>query len=187
MKSILALDVSKNGTGWAYGLPDSKPVSGVERFAREGGTDDEAFGRALVWLTQTISVMSPAIVAIEAPIKSSGFGTNPASQAMLLGLQGVLRAVVALKLPAPAVLVATATARKTFTGRGVYASGEAKEAVQRECLARQWLTLEDLQADRADALCLFGHMAALQLPMLAHGKPRKSNVVHLIPESERVF
>lgn len=175
MKSILALDVSKSCTGWAYGLPDSKPVSGVERFAREGGTDDEAFGRALVWLTQQIGVMSPAIVAIEAPIKASGGGnTNPASQAMLLGLQGVLRAVVALKLPAPAVLVATATARKTFTGRGVYASGEAKDAVQRECLARQWLTLDDLQADRADALCLFGHMAAQQIPMLAHGRAPKA-------------
>jgi hypothetical protein len=27
-----------------------------------------------------------------------------------------------------------------------------------------------MQPDRADALCLWGHMAALQLPGLAHGK-----------------
>jgi hypothetical protein len=175
MKSILALDVSKSCTGWAYGLPESAPVSGVERFAREGGTEDEAFGRALVWLTQAIGTMSPAIVAIEAPIKASGGGnTNPASQAMLLGLQGVLRAVVALKLPTPAVLVASSTARKTFTGRGSYPAGEAKDAVMAECRRRGWLDLDTLQPDRADAVCLWAHMAAQQIPMLAHGRPRRA-------------
>src|SRR5690606_4804198 len=103
-------------------------------------------------------------------IKASGGGnTNPASQAMLLGLQGALRGVVVLKLPTPAVLVSSATARKTFTGRGTYPSGEAKDAVMAECRRRGWLDLDTLQPDRADAVCLWAHMAAQQIPMLAHG------------------
>jgi Holliday junction resolvasome RuvABC endonuclease subunit len=189
MKSILALDVSKNGCGWAFGLPGDKPISGVVKLAKDGDTDDEVFRNGIVWLTQQMNALSPAIVAIEAPFKSSGSGnTNPASQAMLLGLQGALRGVVKIKLPGRALLVASSSARKTFTGRGTYGTGEAKPAVQQEVLRRGWLSVEDMQPDRADALCLWCHVAADQLPSLKHGKPAKpSNVVHLIPPSERAF
>ena len=164
MQSILALDVSGKCTGWAFGLPGDKPISGTTEFRREGDTEDEIFMRGMVWLTRQMTVLNPGIVAIEAPIKSSGGGgTNPASQAMLIGLQGALRAVVKAKLPGRAVLVASQTARKTFTGRGVYPKGTAKEAIQAEVLRRGWLELEDLQNDRCDALCLWGHMADLQI------------------------
>lgn len=176
MRSVLALDVSKSNLGWACGLPSDDPISGVEPLGREGDTEDEVFCRGLIWLNRQMGLLAPAIVAIEAPIKSSGIGnTNPASQAMLIGLQGVLRAVVKAKLPGRALLIAYSTARKTFTGKGTYAKGEAKDAVMRECVHRGWLTLENMQPDRADALCLWAHVASLQLPDLAfhQSKPRR--------------
>lgn len=167
MKSILALDVSGKCTGWAFGLPGDKPISGIVQWKRDGDTDDEIFARGLTWLHQQMRVHSPQIVAIEAPIKSSGFGaTNAASQGMLIGLQGVLRAVVKRNIPGVADLIDVRTARKTFTGRGTYASGEAKAAVQAEVLRRGILDMADLQEDRCDAICLFYHMAAQQLPEL---------------------
>lgn len=174
MKSILALDVSAKCTGWAYGFPGDLPTSGYVSWRRDGATEDDVFRRALVWLTTTMVAMSPEIVAIEAPIKSSGGGfTNAESQAMLIGLQGVLRAVVKARLPGRAVLVASQTARKTFAGRGTFASGEAKAFVQAEVIRRGWLSIEDMQPDRADALALWGHMAAQQIPELAFHKPKK--------------
>lgn len=187
-KPILALDISKNGCGWAFGLPGDLPSSGVEAMGKDWDTDDKVFRNGLVWLSQIMGKRQPEVVGIEAPFKSSGHGnTNPASQAMLVGLQGVMRAVVFAKLGRPALLIASATARKTFTGRGTYASGEAKAAVQAEVARRGWLSWGDMQADRADALCLWGHLAAQQIPEIAFGKVKKSNVVHLIPESERAF
>lgn len=161
------MDVSARCTGWAYGFPGDVPTSGYVSWQRDGDTEDDVFRRALVWLNSQMVAMSPEIVAIEAPIKTSMGNTNPASQAMLIGLQGVLRAVVKARLPGRAVLVASQTARKTFTGRGTFASGEAKAAVQAEVLRRGWLAIEDMQPDRADAIALWGHMAAQQLPGLA--------------------
>jgi hypothetical protein len=174
MLSILALDVSKTNLGWAFGLPTDTPISGVHPLGRDGETEDEVFRNGLVWLTRQMSDLSPAIVAIEAPIKTSGGGfTNPASQSMLLGLQGVLRAVVKAKLPGRAHLIASSTARKTFCGKGTFAKGEAKDAVMMECRRRMFLSLEDLQPDRADAICLWTHMAAQQIPELAFHQPKR--------------
>lgn len=191
MQSILALDVSKNATGWAFGLPGEDPISGIASMGSGSSTDDEVWRNGMVWLNDRISFFQPKIVAIEAAIMSSAPGqggfTNPQSQALLVGLQAVLRTVVKARLPGAAMLVAASTARKTFTGKGTYPKGEAKDAVMMECRRRLWLSLDDMQPDRADALCLWCHVASLQMPELAHGKPKKSNVVHLIPESERPF
>lgn len=178
LKSILALDVSGRLTGWSYGFPDDKPTSGYVQWRREGDTEDEVFVRALKWLNSQIVAMSPEIVAIEAPIKRSGGGfTNSQSQAMLIGLQGVLRAVVKARLPGRAVLVASSTVRKTFIGKGGNFDGDPKQLVQAECVARGFIAPEDVQGDRCDAIALWTHMAAQQLPFLAHGKPAKSNVI----------
>lgn len=165
--SILALDVSARACGWAFGIPGDKPVSGVERFTRDGDTPDEAFVRAVVWLNGQMTVLSPAIVAMEAPILTSGGGfTNPHTADLLQGIIHVFRFAVKAKLPGRAVLVAASTVRKTFTGKGSYPAGTAKDAVQAECLRRGWLDADTMQPDKADALALFGHMAAQQLPEL---------------------
>lgn len=163
MHSILALDVSASATGWAYGLPGDKPISGVERFGREGSTPDETFVRAVVWLNAQLTVLAPDIVAIEAPILTSGGGfTNPHTADLLQGIIHVFRFAVKAKMPGRAQLVAASTVRKTFTGRGTYPSGQAKPAVMAEVARRSWLSMEDMQPDRADALALWGHMVAQQ-------------------------
>lgn len=179
MQSILALDVSKTATGWAFGLPGEVPTSGIATFGSPTHTDDEVWRNGMVWLNERISFFQPKIIAIEAAIMSSAPGqggfTNPKSQALLVGLQAVLRTVVKARLPGAAMLIAASTARKTFTGKGTYAKGEAKDAVMMECRRRGWLTIENLQPDRADAICLWTHVAALQLPELAFhsSKPRR--------------
>ena len=176
MKSILALDISKSACGWAYGFPDMVPTSGVTPFGKNTTTDDEVWRNALVWMNDQITVLSPQIVAIEAPIMSSAPGqggfTNPQSQAVLWGLQAVIRTVVKARLPGAAMLVNVASARKVFTGRGTYGKGEAKDAVQQEAIRRGWLSLTNVQADRADALCVWTYAAAQQLPSLAFHQPK---------------
>lgn len=170
MKSVLALDVSSSATGWAFGWPDAAPDSGVFRF--KGETEDEIWVSALKWLNTTMTVLAPEIVAIEAPIMSSSprGGSNPKTQMVLLGLQAVLRAVVKARVPGAAMLVNVSTARKAFTGRGTYPSGEAKAAVQAECIRRGWLDYEQMQADRADALCVWACAAAQQNSALQFSK-----------------
>ena len=169
MKSILALDVSARCTGYCFGTPGNLPVSGIVKWGGEGVTEDEVFRKGLVWLTQHMSVMTPDIVAIEAPIKASGGGfTNAASQAMLLGLQGVLRAVVKAKLPGAAHLVASSTVRKTFLGKGGHFDGDVKDLVMAEAIRRGFISPEDAQPDRCDAIALWLFMAAQQMPELAH-------------------
>ncbi len=177
MRSILALDVSKTACGWAYGLPGDKPLSGVTTFGGNTATDDEVWRNGMVWLNERMAFFKPDIVAIEAAIMSSAPGqggfTNPYSQALLLGLQAVLRTVVKARLPGAAVLVAPSTARKTFCGRGQFAKGEAKPAVQQEAVRRGWLDHVSLDPDKADALCLWCHVAAQQLPDLAFNPKRR--------------
>lgn len=179
MKSILALDVSARCTGYCFGTPGNLPVSGIVKWGGEGVTEDEVFRKGLVWLTQNMSVMAPDIVAIEAPIKASGGGfTNAASQAMLLGLQGVLRAVVKAKLPGAAHLVASSTVRKTFLGKGGHFDGDVKDLVMAEAIRRGFIAPEDAQPDRCDAIALWTHMAAQQLPELAFHQPKRRSAAN---------
>lgn len=170
MKSILALDISKSACGWAFGVPGDKPLSGVHRLGGPSHTDDEVWRNAMVWLNERMAFHRPDIVAMEAAIMSSAPGqggfTNPHSQILLLGLQAVMRTVVKARLPGAAVLVAPSSARKTFTGKGTYGKGEAKAAVQQEARRRLWLSLDELDPDRADALAVWCHVAAQQLAEL---------------------
>jgi Holliday junction resolvasome RuvABC endonuclease subunit len=174
MNSILALDVSKAATAFAFARPDQEPVTGLMTFGQN--SSDAVWLRASAWISQQLKVMQPDIVAIEAKIASTGnagMHTNAATQEVLWGLQTIFRTFTLAKLGRPALLVPASSARKTLTGRGSYAKGEAKDAVMAECRRRGWLTLETLQPDKADALAVWCHVAAEQMPMLAHGKPRK--------------
>lgn len=183
MKSVFALDVSARACGWGYGFPDGVPTSGVVRFGVDGGTEDEAWARCLRWTNDQIAVLSPDIVAIEAPIMSTGGGfTNPKTQSMLWGLQAVIRTVVKLRQPGCAVLVNVATARKVFTGRGRFESGEAKGAVQTEALRRGWLDAGSMDPDRADALAVWCAVAAEQRPELAFAKSKPRRLAHASAE-----
>lgn len=178
MTTVLALDVSARATGWAYGAADETPTSGVVRFSTPGGTEDEAWAEALKWAHMQIGVLNPDVVAIEAAIMSSAPGmggvTNPATQGMLWGLQAVIRTVVKLRTPGRALLVNASAARKLFTGKGMYPKGEAKLAVQAECVRRGWLNIDTMDPDRADACCVWCFAAAPYAPGLSFSPPSKS-------------
>lgn len=170
-KSIFSLDISKAGTGWAFGLPGDTPISGVQTFGPPEQTEDETWRAAMIWISRQIDFHKPDRVGIEAAIQSSAPGrggfTNPHTQMLLSGLQAVMRTVVKAKLPGRAQLVNVASARKVFTGRGTYPKNEAKPVVQARCLALGWLDTFSLEENRADALCIWAFMAAQESPDFA--------------------
>jgi Holliday junction resolvasome RuvABC endonuclease subunit len=175
MKSILALDLSKTSTGFAYGFPNERPRSGSVRFGTPQHSEAEVGAKALVWLTTDLPVMAgymPDIVAIEAAWEGNG-DRSAHTSTVLLGLQFLMQSVAFLKTRKTPLMVNVASARKVLTGRGTYAKGEAKDAVQAECLRRQWLTPENMQADRADALAVWAFAAAQQMPELAFNRQRE--------------
>lgn len=175
MLSILALDVSKAATAFAFGRPDQHPVTGLQTFAQT--SPDAVWLKASAWISEQLKVFSPDIVAIEAKIMSTGnagMTTNAATQEVLWGLQTIFRTFVLAKLGKPALLIPSSTARKVLTGRGTFPKGEAKDAVMRECMDRGWLDPETVQPDKADALAVWACVAAEQLPMLKHGAPRRA-------------
>jgi crossover junction endodeoxyribonuclease RuvC len=176
MKSILALDLSKTSTGFAYGFPNEQPRSGSVRFGTPQHSEAEVGAKALVWLTTELPAMAgymPDIVAIEAAWEGNGDRSSHTST-VLLGLQFLMQSVAFLKTRRTPLMVNVASARKVFTGRGTYGKGEAKDAVQAECLRRGWLTPENVQADRADALAVWCFAASQHLPELAFHQPRRS-------------
>lgn len=176
MTLILALDLSKTSTGFAYGRPHEKPRSGSVQFGTAQHTDADVGAKAIVWLSKDMPVILggvPDVVAIEAAWEGNG-GHSAHTSAVLLGLQFTVAAAALLRTKRQPELIKVGDARRTFTGRAGYAKGEAKPAVQRRCLEVGWLDLETLQADRADALCVWAHIAARTNPELAFHQPRKA-------------
>ena len=172
---ILALDISGSVTGWCHGLHDAaRPVSGTVSWRRhKDESEDDVLRHAGIWLGQMIATTGAQQVAFEAPIKRSGGGfTNAASQSMLLTLQGGLRFVVVYQTGRPAALVPSSTVRKTFIGKGGNFDGDVKLLVQQECLRRGFIDPDQVQGDRCDAIALWTHMAAKQLPSLAFHPPK---------------
>ena len=162
-RKLLALDVATN-TGFAFGevAADTRPLSGVIRFGAKGCVDDDSWRAALVWLHDQIKVLAPDVVAIEAPIMSSqaAGGTNAQTMVRLLGLQAVLRTVVAVNLPVAAKLIHVQSARKAFIGRGNLPGAEAKRLVRQKCIDLGWLTEDSATFDKADAMCVWAKAAS---------------------------
>ncbi|GGA64741.1 hypothetical protein [Pelagibacterium lentulum] len=173
MNTILALDLSKTSTGFAYGRPDGRPATGSQRFGTSQHEDHEVGAKALRWLTHQLAVMQPDIVAIEAAWEGNGQHSAHTSS-LLLGLQFLVQTVAFIKTGRRPILVKVGAARKSLTGRGTYPKGEAKAAVQAECLRRGWMTADTLQADAADALAVWCHVAAEQNPDLDYRRAIKA-------------
>lgn len=167
-KLLLALDVA-TVTGFAWGPVDGTPKADTVRFAKNGAIDDEVWASATKWLANFLAGYSPDVVAIEAPIMTSQShnGTNPATQMRLLGLQAVLRNVVALKLARPAKLVHVQSARKFFIGHGNLTGEEAKRRAKARCIELGWLTEESATHDKADAMCVWAKAAGDLNPSFA--------------------
>ena len=191
-KSLLALDVA-TVTGFAFGEIGQVPKADSIRFGSKNATDDECWGAATRWLVDFLKVFTPDVVALEAPIMSSSAagGTNPHTQMRLLGLQAVLRNVVALRLPRPAKLVHVQSARKLFIGHGNLRGEEAKKRVKQRCIELGWLTPEGATYDKADALCVFAKAAAdLDKDFAANFTPlmtSPANIYRLRPDVELEF
>lgn len=174
MKSVLALDISKSSTGYAWGFPNEAPRSGSVRFGTPHHSEAEVGAKALVWFTKTMPELVgyvPEIVAIEAAWEGNG-DRSAHTSTVLLGLQFLIQSVAFLKVHRVPMLVNVATARKSLTGRGTYPKGAAKDAVQAECIRRGWLSLENVQADRADAIAVWCHVAAQQDKSLEFHQPK---------------
>lgn len=173
MLSVLALDVSKAACGWAFGLPDGMPLSGVVKF----GEPHHHYGRVAVtasrWLLDMCTLHKPDIIALEAAWMGNG-GHSADTAALLIKLQGLVQHMAWVKTGREAQIVASATAALKFTGKGRYDKDERKPAIQREAITRGWLTIETMDPDRADALAVWCAVAAEQIPMLAHGRAPKA-------------
>lgn len=158
--SILALDLSKKSTGYAFGRVGEVPRSGAVSLGSERSTQAEIGRSLLKWMTGFMSIEQFDRVAIEAAWAGTG-GRSTETFLLLNGLQFMAQTIALLKAGREADLVKVQTARKTFTGRGQYGTpDEGKYAVQQRCLELGWLTAESLQADRADALCVWAHVAS---------------------------
>lgn len=172
---ILALDLSKSSTGYAYGRPDETPRSGSVQFGKAINTEAEVGAKALIWLNTDMPIIVggiPDVVAIEAAWEGNG-GHSAHTSSVLLGLQFMVQGVALLKTRRAPRLIKVGDARRTFTGKYRYAAGEAKPAVQRRCLELGWLDADTLQADRADALAIWAHVAAETNPELAFNPPKR--------------
>lgn len=164
MPRILGLDVSQSSTGYAYGEPGQRPVSGAVRLAPAGAMPEQAWREATRWTMEAINTFKPDVVAIEAPIASTGGGfTDFRTQGLLWGLQAHIRTAVWVKTDRRAVLVSALSARKTLVGRGTFPSGTAKLAVKARCIALGWADAAT-SFDRCDAMCVWAHLAADAAP-----------------------
>lgn len=162
MKSILALNLTPFGAGWAFGAPEAdKPFSGFLTFGSNAHTDDELFCGAQREVLGSIIHHKPQIVAVTAV-------PDDARSAMrLYPYQVIVRAVAKAKLPGAAKLINIGDALETLTGSQSYRTKhEADSAAAVQAQERGWLDRLNADIDRALALAVWCHQAAQQLPEL---------------------
>ncbi len=176
-RKILALDISKKATAWAVGNAGEKPVVGVVSFNKYGrdtkAVDDDVWWAAFLWAKDLMQTHRPDVAYIEAPMQRVGTdeaGRQVSSAKTILTLwamQTAIRLPIRAILGSPAVIVWPSTARKSFTGRGTYPEGQAKDVVRAHAIRLGWLTEENATEDKADACCVFGHGCILYDKALA--------------------
>lgn len=175
MRSVLALDLSKTSTGFAFGRPDQTPQTGVVAF--KGDCNAEVWANVATWMSNTLKVMQPDELAIEMKISSSGhdgFKTNAKTQDLLSGIQSMVRAFWWRRAYREPDLVPSASARLCFIGRGGnFGEGGPKPLVIAEGQRRGWLEPGPGLGDRADALAVWCFKASEQLPELAFNQSRR--------------
>lgn len=116
MRSILALDISVEGCGWAAGAPDGDPRFGTVRLPNRG-QDMGATGCAFEkWLDAMMVVEKPVVVAFEAPLLI-GPRTHFQTARKLMGL-AFLCETIATRHDARCYEENNATLKKWFAGHG---------------------------------------------------------------------
>lgn len=137
MTKVLALDISKNRTGWAVDETPGRPVCGSW-----SGAKDMTPGRAgslyAEWLVKMIKKHEPDVVALEAPLMGSrnrAVKHNFDTSYILVGLAFMSEAVAASFRLVPKK-AHVATVRKNFLGHGY--PPDPKEAVMARCRLLGW-------------------------------------------------
>lgn len=145
---ILALDLSKSRTGFAFDGENGKPRTGSYSLAA-GGNDR---GRALLkfqgWLYDLIGVTGAGLVAYEAPIVG-GVPTNEHEALLLIGLATATETMAAAR-SVRSIKAAASTVRKHFVSHG--RPENPKAVVMARCKLLGW---EPKSHDEADACALW--------------------------------
>lgn len=168
---ILALDLSKSGTGWAYGHPAVlrsrtaievaiegervTPLSGTQRMGVAADSMGAVFDRFSNWLADTVTTFGPTALVFEAPPpRMDKAGINAGR--LLIGLASVTE-MIGERRGLRVYEVASNTVRKHFCGDG----RAQKDDVVAECRRRGW---EPVDHNAADALALLDYAVACLAP-----------------------
>lgn len=169
---ILALDLSKSGTGWAYGHPAVlRSRSAIELAIAHGdravplsgskpmGTAADSMGRVFCafsdWLADSITTFSPGVLVFEAPLPGGRQSSINAGR-LLIGLASVAE-LIAERRGLRVYEVAVSTVRKHFCGDG----RATKDDVMAECRRRAW---EPVDHNAGDALAALDYSIACLTP-----------------------
>ncbi len=144
---ILALDISKAGTGVAIGDATDPPRSFVASFT--GATRGHVWWNFGIWLREQLAVEKPDLVAFEAPIYGRKIKSSAPTTILLRGLASVTEMLCAPRVRC--VSVPTSTWRKHFLGHGF--PHDPKQAALNQCALLGW----DVGGshDRAEACGVF--------------------------------
>ncbi len=141
---ILALDISKAGTGVAVGEATEPPRSFVVSFS--GATQGQVWWSYGIWLREQMAVEKPDLVAFEAPIYGRKIQSSAPTTILLRGMACVTE-MLCTGRNVRVVSVPTSTWRKHFLGHGF--PHDPKQAALNQCGLLGW----DVGGshDRADA------------------------------------
>ncbi len=149
---ILALDISKVGTGCAIGSADEPPRSFVAAF--NGATRGHVGAQYAKWLRDLLIVEKPDLVVYEAPLMRAAAKGSAEAMRLLIGLAFQTEVICAIR-GISAHQCHVASWRKVFLGHGY--PHDPKKAALNMCAAMGWDT--GGSHDRADAIgCwVWGH------------------------------
>ena len=141
---ILALDLSKKGTGVAIGDASEPPRSFVASFS--GATRGHVGASFAKWLRDLLIVEKPDLVVFEAPLMRAAAKGSADSMRLLIGLSFQTEVMCAIR-EVPVAQAHVATWRKHFLGHGY--PNDPKQAALNMCAMLGWET--GGSHDRADA------------------------------------
>jgi len=154
---ILAIDLSKTNTGFAFGSAGAKPSFGTVKFGGVTfGPDDDfrdGWRRVEAWLTAIIESFRPDAIWCEAPPRPGSFGgaTNAENTLWIVGAWAAL----CLTAGRHSIMWREAnvkSVRMEFVGSASLDSALAKKEAKRVCLQLGW---KPANLDEADAGAVF--------------------------------
>lgn len=166
--TILAIDPSSRGCGFAEGVPGFIPLLQTVKFhTDETDTEIEIFGRAADYLEKRLADQSPAVIAIERPlVVAKGYHHDPT---ITLGLFGIFTGLA--KARGIRVIPVSIVAWRAFflgRGRGKLAGSTAKAEAIRICRALKWNPPDH---NAAEAAGIFLYACSIVAPNATRPEP----------------